>query len=245
MTIPIIHRHFKSINSTNTYAMAHYRDFDRKALTAISADEQTGGRGRYQRHWHSPVNGNIYVTLCLFLSQDNPHFINLPQIIAALACLLIEKEGLAARIKWPNDLFINKQKIGGLLTESTILDKQRFLAIGIGINANMDHASRQQIDKPATSLFIEKGKKIEAAAFRETLVNTVAENIPLFINEGIEPFYPAIKHFILTYEPITFSDGCRHYTGHVSEFHHDGSITFTCCNGETQRFYSGEITETH
>ena len=100
----------------------------------IRADEQTGGRGRRGRSWHSP-SGNLYVSLliCPPAGADYGHY----SFIAALA-LAEALPGVVVpdriRLKWPNDVLVDGAKIAGILLERCATPSGEALIIGMGVN---------------------------------------------------------------------------------------------------------------
>src|SRR5215469_15372172 len=127
--------HFFRTDSTNRVAM-ELGYADEPEGTVVLAEEQTAGRGRAGRSWHSERATGIYVTLLLR-----------PRISPVQAPLLTMMAGLSARsaiqaqtdlsldLKWPNDLTLAGKKPGGILTEMYAEPTQvRFVIVGIGIN---------------------------------------------------------------------------------------------------------------
>ncbi len=99
----------------------------------IIAGEQTGGRGRGERRWHSPAGRGIYVTL--LHTRDLSALALVPlEIAVVVAEFLEEVYGIPARVKWPNDLLVEGRKIGGILIDARNRGEQAYLAIGIGLN---------------------------------------------------------------------------------------------------------------
>src|SRR5262249_41748867 len=109
----------------------------------IVAEEQTKGRGRGGRHWHSP-KGNLYTSLLLRLNVSATIATQL-SFVAALAVHDAVSTELAAvqiadlRLKWPNDVMLNGAKIAGILIESLAAPDGKALAaiVGIGINVSV------------------------------------------------------------------------------------------------------------
>lgn len=121
--------YFKKINSTNAKA-----EQIGSANTAIIAEEQTNGKGRFDRGWYSP-KGGIYLSLLLdgVKAEDLPFLTFIAAISARKAIKLTTN--LDTIIKWPNDLIFDKKKLCGILTK-TILGRKKMAVIGIGINTN-------------------------------------------------------------------------------------------------------------
>ncbi len=104
--------------------------------TAVAAAMQTAGMGRLGRSWLSQRD-NLHLSIALPPGYLDANFLQvLPMVSGALAAEWIEsKLGQAICIKWPNDLFLDGKKIGGILCEATYEGAEfRGAIIGIGIN---------------------------------------------------------------------------------------------------------------
>src|SRR5438128_6043510 len=101
----------------------------------VVAREQTLGRGRLDRSWHSPKNAGLYFSIVL-RPQLAMNLWPLITLMAALAAsdALLKACGLRADIKWPNDLCVNDRKLGGVLAETIDTEKGPAAIVGIGIN---------------------------------------------------------------------------------------------------------------
>ena len=112
--------------------------------TVVVADSQTAGRGRLSRTWFSPPGANLYCSMILRMMRPPERLTEwlswLPLISALAAAEAIEQvSSIHVSVKWPNDLLIAKQKVGGVLCEnSTGTRSGPFQIIGIGINVNVD-----------------------------------------------------------------------------------------------------------
>lgn len=114
----------EEIESTNTYLKEHYHEFPKPSV--LIAKRQTKGRGRYDRVWKSD---NDLIFSLLF---DNLYY---NEIIAPLSIsLVLEFKNVKAGIKWPNDIYINSNKLSGVLIENIYSDKLLASIVGIGIN---------------------------------------------------------------------------------------------------------------
>jgi BirA family biotin operon repressor/biotin-[acetyl-CoA-carboxylase] ligase len=99
----------------------------------IIAGEQFAGRGRNDRRWSSPPGKGIYATA--LVTRPLRELPILPLAMAAfLAGYLRTEYGIDARIKWPNDVLVDRRKIAGILMEARIQEERVFLLIGMGIN---------------------------------------------------------------------------------------------------------------
>lgn len=129
--------------------------FDQQAIPSIAAcEKQTKGKGRRGNHWVSPFGRNIYCTVGV-LKTIRPVNLGLLSIVTGLAiCKALVNMGYEnVKLKWPNDLYHQGKKLGGILIESRpVTDDQYFLAIGFGINVNMSHEELAAIEQAVTSL---------------------------------------------------------------------------------------------
>lgn len=133
--------------------------------TLVVAGRQKAGRGRRGRAWESPENTGIFMTL-LLRPELLPKQASMLTIVAAMAVAEAVREscGLAAGIKWPNDIVLNGRKICGILTEmNTEIDTINYVVIGIGINVSNKHFA-EDAAAIATSIALEGGKNISRAA---------------------------------------------------------------------------------
>jgi BirA family biotin operon repressor/biotin-[acetyl-CoA-carboxylase] ligase len=138
--------------STNADALQHHADHGRDVVAF--AEAQSAGRGRRGRQWLSPFARNIYCTVGI--SREIPAARQgLLSIVTgvALCRALRAQTGLAVSLKWPNDLLLADDKLGGILIESRALDVGHFFfAIGFGLNLMMSAEELATLDRPATSL---------------------------------------------------------------------------------------------
>lgn len=105
-------------------------------LTLVVAAEQTGGRGRRGRTWHSP-RGNLYASLLLrpvCPAQRLSEIGFIGAVAAAEACNLLLGGRGRVELKWPNDLLRDGAKVAGVLVEAEGDTDDRRVALGIGIN---------------------------------------------------------------------------------------------------------------
>lgn len=239
----IYHKHFTSIGSTNLWAKENAHSFPRHQLTLISADEQTAGRGRFNRSWVSPANQNIYASYGLFLRQGRPDIGNIPQILAISTCETLLDLEFSPQLKWPNDILIDKKKVAGILCETKLIENLLFVVIGIGLNVNMDKNTIQQIDRPATSLMIEGGVEYDRKTVLEDLTKRFVSDLARFLKEGFSPFHSRYEHLLIHEEgdEIKFHHHEDQIIGKFEKILPDGSLSLLLPNGQKHRFISGEI----
>lgn len=146
------HEALGAVASTNSECLARARAGD-FGLLWITADSQSGGRGRRGRTWLSEP-GNLYASLLLIDPAPIERLASLPLAVAlavhgAIAQVL-PPGGDPLEVKWPNDILIGRKKTCGILLEGERLADGRYaLVIGIGINIR---AKPEESAYPVTSL---------------------------------------------------------------------------------------------
>lgn len=146
---------YKKLDSTNDVAY-ELAEKGMKEGAIVIAEEQQKGKGRHGRTWSSPPKGGIYMS-CILRPKMTPSEISQITLIAAVsvATAIRAVSGLAASIKWPNDILINNKKVCGMLTEMKAeQDAIDFIVLGIGINVN---TPSRNLPHGATSIKEEAG----------------------------------------------------------------------------------------
>ncbi len=241
----VINDHFESIDSTNHWASLQVSRLKEGMLLLTTADEQTSGKGRFGHHWFSPKNLNFYGTFSFMFDSQRKDIGNLPQILALSAASTLQKLNLSCQLKWPNDLLVNKKKIGGILTEAKATEYSNclYMLIGIGLNINMPSGLITHLERPATSLLIETGKTVDIQIVRELLLQTFLEDLNLFIRSGFSPFLNSYREQLchLKGETVCFHTSGTLLEGMFYEISETGILRLSMSNGTLFEITSGEI----
>jgi BirA family transcriptional regulator, biotin operon repressor / biotin---[acetyl-CoA-carboxylase] ligase len=147
------------------------------AGTLVIADYQSAGKGRLNRQWQAPAGTSLLFSV-LFRPQWPPQQATWLTMIAALAAAeAIEAEtGLAASLKWPNDVLLGSppgwRKVGGILLEGEIShDRLQSAILGIGLNVNLTAEQLPPAAFSPTSLLLESGRPVSRLALLTTLLS--------------------------------------------------------------------------
>lgn len=151
---------FERLASTNEEAKRFAAE-GAKHGTLVWAREQTAGRGRRGRSWHSPP-GNLYLSLVLRPDCAPAAAAQLGMVAAVAAGEALESIMPALvkiLLKWPNDILVNDSKVGGILLESAASKPEslEWLVLGLGINVE---SFPEGTEFPATSLGAESGQPV-------------------------------------------------------------------------------------
>ncbi len=147
--------------------------------TLVFAEEQTSGRGRRGRAFFSPPRENLYFTLVLRLPLAVHR--RLPIILPLAVVRALRAEGVEARIKWPNDIWINERKVCGMLIDGELTSNGGLAFPGIGVNVNGDPTDNPELTEIATSLAREVGHDIP----RERVLAAICNELEQLLNAAM------------------------------------------------------------
>lgn len=149
----------REVDSTNTYVREHFDELPDLAL--VTAEFQTAGRGRLGRGWVAPPGLNFCGTFCFKNLREGFH----AGALCGVSLLHALKEAapeLDCYLKWPNDVYLGKAKLAGLLGEGVIRRGHiAGIAFGIGINVNTTAEHFARIDQRVTSLKMAAGRDFD------------------------------------------------------------------------------------
>ncbi len=135
---------FLRLDSTNEEALRQARQ-GAPAGTLIVAEEQTAGRGRKGRVWHSPAGAGLYFSLILRPGKPRRAWpllthaasVALAETLGGLSAGLPVRRPLEVDLKWPNDVLLSGRKCAGILLETGRVDDMRPAAVvGVGVNVH-------------------------------------------------------------------------------------------------------------
>ncbi len=127
---------FKTVKSTNDIAIKLIKK-NKTRPTLICSEKQTKGRGTMGKKWISK-KGNLFISIFFEIDQNKINFKQFVILNAFILRKIISKIiSKSIKIKWPNDLMYNNQKICGILQEVIIFNKKNYLIVGIGLNTNV------------------------------------------------------------------------------------------------------------
>jgi len=209
--------------------------------TAVLAEEQTAGRGRFGRSWVSPAGKNIYVTLVM-----RPPLARLRSlaIVAPLATALAVEDvagGLAPAIKWPNDVILHGRKLSGMMTETELAGQEvRFSLVGIGVNVNFDIEEASEIAGIATSVKRELGHEVSREELLAALLNRFEELYEQWpVGSGV---FQAWRSRLETLgREVSISFRGQVYEGTARDVDQDGNLILSLADGSTMTFEAGEV----
>ncbi|MCX7974737.1 MAG: biotin--[acetyl-CoA-carboxylase] ligase [Candidatus Aminicenantes bacterium] len=221
--------YFRRLTSTNDLARELAIQGEEEG-TVIVADEQTAGRGTKGRIWYSAFSLGLYASIIL---RPKRMTLSLLPLAMGLACreALNEAFNLEVVLKWPNDLIINKRKLGGLLLESSFSGGFPTYAI-FGLGLNLNHEANdfpEEIRERAISLRQVCGRKID----REAILNLLWPKINFWYQTFLQGRDAEIiasferGHLYSRGEEVSVVLNGREIIGQFDGFTHDGALRLT------------------
>ena len=239
---PVIQR-FESIDSTNLEAMRQAKGGAPEGL-CIVAREQTAGRGRLDRKWHSPKDSGLYFSVVLrprFEMSAWP----LITLMAALATVdtLRFACGVQADIKWPNDLCVDERKLCGILAETVETTDGPAAILGIGINLSPIGAA--EIAGTATSIQEVINSKPDTEQIISHLIESLSMRYQLLYSEA------GREHLVREWcarssyafdRQVRVSTPNANFTGVTRGLDSDGALRVETPDGKVIAVRAGEVT---
>lgn len=235
--------YYEDTDSTNADAM-RLGEEGAEHGTLVVANHQNKGRGRRGRVWQSPVGTTISMSF-LVKPEIAPGKASMLTLVMALAVAkgIEEACDLSTAIKWPNDILVNGKKVCGILTEMKAeMDYIHGVIIGVGINVNVE-SFPEDLQSMATSLILEKGRKVS----RAEVIERVAENFEEYYEKFMEAEDLSLlrdlyeERLISKGKAVKVLDPQGEYTGISKGITDTGELVVETQDGKEQQVYAGEV----
>jgi len=165
---------YDSVGSTNDMIKACGAQEDFHARVVLS-EAQTEGRGRRGRVWHSPPGSNLYCSVGWAFELPLEALSGLSLALGAMVAeALASTYSVDLELKWPNDLYLDGRKLGGILIETTgERNGAQQVVIGLGLNVNMPADEGTSIGRPWTDLRSAVGQEIDRNKLTANVLNVI------------------------------------------------------------------------
>ena len=229
--------HLRTVTSTNTVLKERIRHGELDSFAALSADEQTEGRGRRGRTWLN-TEGALLISFAIPVNDIDPDRIPLVSIAAAIAALdAVKSQGVDASIKWPNDIVINGKKVCGMLAECGFDESAlAFAAMGIGINLTADTLPEELIY--ASGIKEETGRELAADAFFGTFLPLFDEYIARFEKNGLSSLLGELSENMITLNRQVRVGGREGFAEGLDE---SGALIVSYSDGSREKLLAGDV----
>ena len=237
--------HFFKTDSTNRVALELGHSGEPEGAVVL-AEEQTAGRGRAGRAWHSQRGTGIYATLLLrprLAPVEAPLLTMMAGISAHTAMQAVAQ--LSVDLKWPNDLMSRGKKVGGILTEMYAEPAQvRFVIVGIGINVNQENFP-PELGAIATSLRLETGRTQSRLELLVRLLREFENDYNRFLTDGAQSViarFAALSSYV-SGKRVRVTNGKESFTGVTGGLSREGLLQVLRDGGQMTTVMAGDVAE--
>jgi BirA family transcriptional regulator, biotin operon repressor / biotin---[acetyl-CoA-carboxylase] ligase len=231
-----------NLTSTNTYAIRLSSEERPSEGTIIRTNFQSAGRGQPGNKWESEDGKNLLISIILYPSRINPA----DQFLVSMSLSLGMHDYLGSvipgcSIKWPNDIYINDDKIAGILIESAITgSKIDYMVAGIGMNINQEKFTGDAPNPVSLRNLTNREYDLasclsDLSAFLDRRYNDLRkENYRAIKDEYLSKLYRSGK-------PAEFRDSEGVFEGTISDVDYTGRMTIKDSQGKKRFYYFKEV----
>ena len=232
------------IDSTNRYLVECSQN-NAPSGSVCFAEYQTAGKGRRGRQWVSPYGSNIYLSILWRFQQGPAAILGLSLAIGVAVIRALKQHQIHnISLKWPNDIYSQGKKLGGILVEvSGETDGPCSAVIGLGLNLFLPETQAQGITQAWTDLSKITGQN---RLFRNKLAGILLNHLLPVIAEyegvGIKAYLDEWRGYdCLTGKSATLFSGQQQFEGIVRGIDDNGMLLMERPDGNVQTFASGEV----
>lgn len=176
------------IDSTNNYLL---NKLENTGNYAVLAEQQTAGRGQFNRTWYSNFGKNIALSLLWRFSIPLSKLNGLTLVVGIAVVRALEEYGLRRiQLKWPNDIIYEEKKLAGILIESrSIEERVQRIIIGMGLNLYNPSANHLLINHRAiTSIFSIQNSPPRRNHLAVLILKNLLHSLTVFETNGLDHF---------------------------------------------------------
>ncbi len=211
----------------------------------VVSDEQTAGRGRGGRAWHSPPGAALYATLLLRPAVPPPALATLPLLAGVAVAEAVEAlTGASVQLKWPNDVWLGDDpehvKVAGILLTSAISGQQvNHVLCGIGVNLT---APLDQLPPGGSSVLAATGQTLGACEMLDALLPAFAVRYAEYQDSAGHPSLDTWRaRAAMLGEVVAVQDAGQTRTGRFVDIDTDGALLLEQ-DGLVHRVVAGDLT---
>lgn len=235
---------YDRIPSTNTHLLQNGSRNAPSGAVCL-AEQQTHGKGRRGRQWISPFGKNIYLSV-FWRFQTSPSALGGLSLAAGVAVMrALQREfGEAFQLKWPNDIYYDGKKLGGILVEvSGESDGPCIAVIGLGLNISLSQTEAAPITQAWTDLSSVLGPdRVSRNRLTAALIDCLLKILSDYEWSGIGPYLEEWRSYdFLKDKPGTLYIGEKGYSGIVKGIDDSGMLLMEHDDGNLRAYASGEV----
>jgi len=227
-----------STPSTNDYLAD--QPFSNNTKVCI-AREQTCGKGQYNRQWLSKKNSSILLSIRRNFSVNT--LLNGLSLVVGLAVIevLTKKYGInQLKLKWPNDVYFQTQKLAGILLESSVQNNTQSVVIGLGLNNDLGENFVCETPWIDLNQILKSTPNLEQLSAK--LINKIIDYCGVFELQGLDAFQSKWREYdYLSGKPLELSYQNEKITGVANGINDEGALLIESDKGVIEAYSSEQI----
>lgn len=208
------------------------------------AERQTAGQGRRGRSWISPLAAQLSMSVARRFQHGVAALSGLSLVVGVVAAEALQALGYPqVRLKWPNDLWVEQRKLGGILIELRgEANGPCDAVIGLGINVRMPSTFATQIDQAWCDLdSLAPGTRASRNALAAAVIDALLPALDRFERDGLASFLPRWRALdALAGKPVRVLDGRDTQDGIANGIDEQGALRVRLAQGE-RHYHGGEV----
>ena len=207
------------------------------------AEFQSGGVGRNGRAWASPASANLYFSVSRRFSRSLATMPGLSLVVGVATVEALHAMGYAdVRLKWPNDLWVDARKLGGILVQLRNEAPGCSAVIGMGLNVHMPDEAARRIDQAWCDLSQLGDGVVSRNDVAAHVLGALLPALQRFDDEGLSPFLSRWQALdTLHGRPVRVTDGVQQFEGVSLGIDGDGALRLRGEDGRERSFHGGEV----
>lgn len=235
------YRYFERIGSTQDAALSWAQAGAPEGAVVI-ANEQTAGRGRYDREWLAAPGTALLMSL-ITRPAIPPESLPRVTLMGAVALAqVLEEFGLKPGIKWPNDVQLGGRKVAGILAEAVWSgDVLGAVVLGLGINVRQGALAEDQARAfQATTIEVALGREVSRAEVLSRLLARLDDWRARLLDPALLDMWRS--HSVTLGRDVTVSSGEETWTGVAEAVDEQGALLLRLEDGHYHRILAGDVT---
>lgn len=230
------------LDSTNYFLMQ--QDLEQYGVgQVVLAEMQTAGRGRRGKIWVSPFAQNIYLSLLWGFDNASLNLSGVSLAIGVAVVSALKKMGVdGLTLKWPNDIYWQGRKLGGILLElKGEAGGPCTMVVGLGLNVNMSRQAASDIDQAWIDLNTICHQPLSRNSLVSELLSELLAAMQLYAQLGLKPFIAQWQQSdMLKDKPVTLLLPQQQRAGIARGIDEQGALLFES-EGKIEAVYAGEV----
>lgn len=230
------------VDSTNNVAKK-LADDGAPEGTIVIAEEQTGGRGRLSRSFHSPFAKGLWFSVILRPAIPPMEVSKMTLLAAVALARSLRFHGLKdCGIKWPNDILIHGRKMVGILTElNGSAEKVNYIIMGIGVNTGVTKKELPDDLKDIVTSFAMEGAAVRRAELLQTILAELERLYQTVCQEGFAPILAEWRLLsCMLGQKVSVSSVGRTFIGVAADIDDDGNLIVETDRGR-EKVMAGDV----